>query len=83
MANPSVRCSRANGARYMPAKPCHVRQPSLRCQASLDAATVTNLTTLNLTYAGLGLGALSFVGTFFGELSVLLLCSPINAFDVF
>lgn len=35
----------------------------MRCQASLDVETVTTL-----TYAGLGLGGLSFVGTFFGEL---------------
>lgn len=42
---------------------CSTRgRQNVRCQASLDAETVTNL-----TYAGLGLGGLSFVGTFFGE----------------
>lgn len=71
----------AVNARTAQARPCIVRRQShaaarsvsisrqgfsrtstVRCQAALDPETVTNA-----TYATLGLTALSFVGTFFGE----------------
>lgn len=38
------------------------RTRSVRCNASMDPATFTNM-----TYAGFGLAGLSFVATFFGE----------------